>query len=154
MYAAATLPIIIPSNSRCASRRLGNKALRYNTDLNGPSSPRVSSFNQRFSIASECTALNKRDRLNYEDIWRTRGSSGLALPKRNHACIVEEKDYISKKRDLHTERGASTLLSSLLPPPPFANSPPRNSRARRRIIISYTPAAPQGLLFRGLYDSA
>lgn len=122
---------------RGASRRLGNKALRYNTALNGPSSPRVSSFNQRFCIASECTVLNKRDRLNYEDIWRTHGSH-RSLNETTR--VVEERLYIHIYR-----RSAICIPSEMMSPLPrrsFANSPTRNSRASRNYYFVYASGAP------------
>lgn len=61
------------------------------------------SFNQRHYISSERTVLNKRDRLNYEDIWRT--TEAAAVPS-NRAHLGSL--YRSQSLDLHTE---SLILS-------------------------------------------
>ena len=125
------------------------------------SSPGAVSFNQRHYIPSERTVLNKRDRLNYEDIWRT---TEAAVPS-NRAHLGSL--YVgAKASDLHTEpplilsfslisrinhRAAALLPSSFSPPPPHSLS---HSLFQSLILSLPLYACPNGRQDTGAHASA
>ena len=92
------------------------KAPGYNARLErGPSSPQTMSFNQRYYTPSEGRVLNKRDRLNYEDIWWTEEASLRSLRIARTSPL-----YRAESPDLHTQ---PLSLSPLANKPPTATDP-------------------------------